>query len=161
MDTEPRIRLASEGDLDALVHLAAAFRDHLQQSTPADADFRTSIAILLKDASTEFSLACGPGGARFGYVQSRYRYCAWTSALAAELEDVFVIREVRRHGVGRRLVEFAIARATERGCRTVSLNTNERNNRALALYRQLGFVAERVFWKGGRQLWLERPLGTL
>jgi hypothetical protein len=76
MDTEPRIRLASEGDLDALVHLAAAFRDHLQQSTPADADFRTSIALLLKDASTEFSLACGPGGARFGYVQSRYRYCA-------------------------------------------------------------------------------------
>jgi ribosomal protein S18 acetylase RimI-like enzyme len=159
MDTELRIRLASEGDLDALVHLAAAFRDHLQQSMPSDADFRASITCLLKDAGTEFCLACRPGGASLGYVQSRYRYSAWTSALTAELEDVFVIYEVRRQGVGRQLVEFAIARAIARGCRTMSLNTNERNAPALALYQALGFVAERAFWKGGRQLWLERPLG--
>ena len=156
MDTEPRIRLAREGDLEALVRLAAAFREHLQQSMPSDADFRTSIALLLKDAGTEFTLACSAGGASLGYVQSRYRYSAWTSALSAELEDVFVIREVRRQGVGRRLAEFAIAR----GCRTVGLNTNERNAQALALYQELGFVAERAFWKGGRQLWLERSLGT-
>jgi ribosomal protein S18 acetylase RimI-like enzyme len=160
MDTEPRIRLAREGDLEALVRLAAAFREHLQQFMPSDADFRTSIALLLKDAGTEFTLACSAGGASVGYVQSRYRYSAWTSALSAELEDVFVIREVRRQGVGRRLVEFAIARAIARGCRTVGLNTNERNAQALALYQELGFVAERAFWKGGRQLWLERPLGT-
>ncbi len=73
MDTEPRIRLASAGDLDALVHLTAAFREHLQQSTPSDADFRTSIAGLLQDAGTEFCLACSAGGAGLGYVQSRYR----------------------------------------------------------------------------------------
>jgi ribosomal protein S18 acetylase RimI-like enzyme len=107
----------------------AGWRLHACSPTPS------SHATQLLHHYPEFSLACGPGGARFGYVRSRYRYCAWTSALAAELEDVFVIREVRRHGVGRRLAEFAIARATERGCRTVSLNTNERNNRALALYR--------------------------
>src|SRR5262249_44433363 len=118
-----------------------------------------SITCLLKDAGTEFFLACRPGGASLGYVQSRYRYSAWTSALTAELEDVFVISEVRRQGVGRQLVDFAIARAIARGCRTVGLNTNERNAPALALYRDLGFVAERAFWKGGRQLWLERPLG--
>jgi GNAT superfamily N-acetyltransferase len=159
MDTEPRIRLASAGDLDALVHLAAAFREHLQQSMPSDADFRTSIACLLQDAGTEFCLACSVGGAGLGYVQSRYRYSAWTSALTAELEDVFVIAEVRRQGVGRQLVEFAIARAIARGCRTVGLNTNERNVQALALYRACGFIAERTLWKGGRQLWLEKPLG--
>ncbi|HSF29385.1 MAG TPA: GNAT family N-acetyltransferase [Candidatus Tectomicrobia bacterium] len=160
MDTEPKIRLAHEGDVEALVRLAAAFREHLQQSMPSDAELRTSIALLLKDADTEFVLACRDRGASLGYVQSRYRYSAWTSALSAELEDVFVIREVRRQGVGRRLVEYAIARAIERGCRTVGLNTNERNAQALALYQELGFVAERTFWKGGRQLWLERPLGT-
>jgi hypothetical protein len=61
MDTELRIRLASAGDLEALVHLAAAFRGHLQQSMPSDADFRASITFLLKDAGTEFFLACRPG----------------------------------------------------------------------------------------------------
>jgi ribosomal protein S18 acetylase RimI-like enzyme len=78
----------------------------------------------------------------------------------AELEDVFVVPEARRRGVGLRLVQFAIARANERGCRSMGLNTNERNEGALALYRRLGFRSERPRWQGGRQLWLNKPLET-
>jgi aminoglycoside 6'-N-acetyltransferase I len=152
------IRIAHEEDLEALVCLAAAFRDHLGQSTPSEVEFRTSIAALLQDAGTEFFLACDEQGAVLGYVQARYRYSAWTSALEAELEDVFVVPEARRRGVGRRLVEFAIARAPERGCRSMGLNTNERNADALALYQQVGFRSERPRWQGGRQLWLNKSL---
>jgi len=154
MKTEVQMRIASETDLDVLMHLATAFRDHLGQSTPSDVDFRQSIAMLLKDAGTEFLLACDALGAALGYVQSRYRYSAWTSALEAEIEDVFVVREARWHGVGLRLMEFAIGRAIDRDCRSIGLNTNERNTGALALYRKVGFVAERARWDGGRQLWL-------
>jgi ribosomal protein S18 acetylase RimI-like enzyme len=158
METDLTMRMASDVDLDPLVCLATAFRDHLGQSTPSDASFRKSIAILLQDTGTEFFLACDVRGAVLGYVQSRYRYSAWTSALEAEIEDVFVVHEARRCGVGLRLVEFAIARATDRGCRSIGLNTNERNAGALALYRKLGFVSERAHWEGGRQLWLQRSL---
>jgi ribosomal protein S18 acetylase RimI-like enzyme len=152
--------MASAADLDVLVSLAAAFRDHLGQSTPSEADFRVSIAALLRDADTEFILACGGPGATMGYVQCRYRYSAWMSAPEAEIEDVFVIRALRRSGIGRRLMEFAMARATARGCRSIGLNTNEHNTGALALYRHLGFVAERARWHGGRQLWLQRSIDT-
>jgi ribosomal protein S18 acetylase RimI-like enzyme len=158
MEANLKIQIASEADLGSLVYLAAAFRDHLKQSTPADADFRESFTILLKDAGTEFFLACDTRGASLGYVQCRYRYSAWTSSVEAELEDVFVVRAARRGGVGRRLVEFAIARATARGCRSIGLNTNEGNESAIALYRQLGFLYERPLWKGGRQLWLDKSL---
>ena len=161
MNANLKIRVAGEMDLDTLVHLAAAFYAHLGQPTPPDADLRESISLLLKDAETEFFLGLGVGGMALGYVQSRYRYSALTSALEAELEDIFVIPAARRRGVGLRLVEFAIARAIEGGCRSIGLNTNERNEDALALYRKLGFVAERALWDGGRQLWLQRPLGTL
>jgi len=154
------IRIAREEDLESLVRLAAAFRDHLGQSTPSEAEFRTSIAALLQDAGTAFFLACDGQGAVLGYVQARYRFSAWTSALEAELEDVFVVPEVRRRGVGLRLVEFAIASATERGCRSMGLNTNERNADALALYQQAGFRSERPRWQGGRQLWLNKSLET-
>jgi ribosomal protein S18 acetylase RimI-like enzyme len=160
MKTDVKIRMASGMDLDSLMRLATAFRDHLGQSTPSDADFRQSIAILLKDARTEFFLACDARGAALGYVQSRYRYSAWISALEAEIEDVFVMPEARQRGVGLRLMEFAIAHAIERGCRSIGLNTNEYNEGALALYRKFGFVAERVLWNGGRQLWLQRSLET-
>jgi len=158
MKADVTIRIAGETDLDALVCLAAAFRDHLGQSTPSDGDFQASIAMLLHDAGTEFFLARDAQGTALGYVQSRYRYSCWSSALEAEIEDVFVVRGARRSGVGLRLVEFAIARATEQGCRSIGLNTNERNEGAVGLYRRLGFVAERALWKGGRQLWLTKSL---
>jgi ribosomal protein S18 acetylase RimI-like enzyme len=110
----------------------------------------------LKDPATGFLFACDTRGAALGYVQCRYRYSAWTSALEAELEDIFVIHEARRHEVGLQLVEFALARARERGCRAIGPNTNERNEGAVALYQRLGLRAERALWKGGRQLWLQK-----
>ncbi len=157
METELKIQIAREADLNSLVRLAAAFRDRLGQSTPSDADFRESIALLLNDAKTEFFLACDVQGNNLGYVQCRYRYSAWISGLEAELEDVFVVREARRRGVGRRLVEFAIDRSRERGCSAIGLNTNERNENAIGLYQRLGFRSLRPLW-GGRQLWLDKSL---
>jgi ribosomal protein S18 acetylase RimI-like enzyme len=87
---------------------------------------------------------------------TRYRYSAWVPGLSAELEDVFVRSEARRGGIGRRLVADAIARAEQRGCRLISVTTNERNQGALALYEAFGFRAERERYDGGRALWLER-----
>jgi ribosomal protein S18 acetylase RimI-like enzyme len=144
MAADLRIRLAREADLESLVRLAAAFR--------------TSVATLLQDTGTEFFLASDGQGVVLGYVQARYRYSAWTSALEAELEDVFVVPEARRRGVGLGLVEFAVARAIARGCRSIGLNTNERNIEALALYERVGFRSERPRWQGGRQLWLTKSL---
>jgi ribosomal protein S18 acetylase RimI-like enzyme len=159
MEDHLKVRTASENDFESLVRLVAAFRVHLARSTPSDANIRQSIATLLKDAGTEFCLAYDLKGAACGYAQIRYRNSVWTSALDAELEDLFVVPEARRRGTGLRLVKFAIVRATERGCRRIGLNTNERNHEALRLYSRLGFVSERNLWVGGRQLWLERPLG--
>jgi len=155
------VRLASAADLEALVGLATALRDHIGLSALSEADLRTAIARLLQDKDTEFFLACSLcGGTSLGYVQSRYRYSAWTLALEAEIEDVFVVQDARRRGVGRQLVALAMARATAKGCRTIGLNTNERNTSALALYQQLGLYAERTRWHGGRQLWLTKVLAT-
>lgn len=122
-------------------------------------EFCASIARLLHEASTEFFLASTLTGAAVGYVQCRYRYSAWRLALEAELEDVFVVREVRRRGVGQRLVAFAMARATAKGCRALGLSTNERNTAAVTLYQRLGFVTACARWQGGRYLWLQRTLG--
>jgi ribosomal protein S18 acetylase RimI-like enzyme len=158
MKTDVTIHMASEADLDALVRLAVAFRDHVGQMTPSAEEFCVSMAVLLHDASAEFFLASTPTGAAVGYVQCRYRYSAWRLALEAELEDVFVVREVRRRGVGKRLVAFAIARATAKGCRSLGLSTNECNTAAVTLYQRLGFAATWARWQGGRNLWLQRPL---
>jgi len=152
------IHRAGSGDLEVLVRLAAAFRDHLERTAPTDDAFRAGFATLLEDPGTEILIARDTDGAALGYVQARYRYSAWNTALDAELEDVFVTSAARRRGIGRDLVERAVRSARDKGCRVIGLNTNERNAAALALYARLGFVAERGFWDGARQLWLEKSL---
>ena len=48
----------------------------------------------------------------------------------------------RGSGLGRALVQAAIERARERGCRRIELDVDEANAPALALYRSLGFSGE-------------------
>jgi ribosomal protein S18 acetylase RimI-like enzyme len=83
-------------------------------------------------------------------VQLRYRWGIWRAGFDCLLEDLYIVEEARRSGLGRALVEGAIARARERGCRRMELDTNEDNTAARALYEGLGFVNDRY---GGRDLY--------
>ena len=56
-----------------------------------------------------------------------------------EVKNMAVQESHQGRGIGRALMEAAIARARERGCARVQLDVNERNETALSLYRSLGF----------------------
>ncbi len=61
--------------------------------------------------------------------------------------------------MGLALLEFAIGRAQGRGARSLTLNTNERNETALRLYRKAGFVLQSEgIYGDGREICLERKL---
>jgi ribosomal protein S18 acetylase RimI-like enzyme len=67
------------------------------------------------------------------------------------------VREsARRSGLGRALVDAAIERARERGCRRIELDVNEDNVAARALYEARGFLTEPK--PPGRTLFIGRPL---
>ncbi|WP_127506750.1 GNAT family N-acetyltransferase [Actinoplanes solisilvae] len=57
------------------------------------------------------------------------------------IEAVRVRGDRRGAGLGRRLMEFAVGRARERGCRLVQLTTDKRRVDAHRFYAGLGFVA--------------------
>jgi ribosomal protein S18 acetylase RimI-like enzyme len=70
----------------------------------------------------------------------RYRFGIWRAGVDCLVEDVFVIEDARGSGLGRALMDAAIARARERGARRMELDTSDRNAPAIALYESLGFV---------------------
>jgi ribosomal protein S18 acetylase RimI-like enzyme len=151
MDTPPLIRLATPADLESLVGLHVEFRDSLQRTTPTADGFRDALAQLLHRPELAFFFATEQGRP-LGYAAQRYLFSSWAQGEEALLEDLYVSAEARGAGLGRRLVEAAIAHARERGCRSMSLDTNENNAASNAVYRRLGFTSARARWQGGRQI---------
>lgn len=151
--TAPEIRLADAGDIDAVAELLSAFRDWFGKSEPTTAEIRASVERILDDGDGEYLLAF-LGSQPVGVCQLRYRWSVWTSSPDCWLEDLFVIEDARGSGLGRALVDAALARADEHGCGRIELDVNERNEPALALYRASGFELD---WKPpGRSILMGR-----
>ncbi|MGI8427805.1 MAG: GNAT family N-acetyltransferase [Solirubrobacteraceae bacterium] len=132
--------LASPEEVEDVARLLVEFRNHLGHSWPPADSFITSVGQLIDGPDTEFLLAASDKDALpAGICQLRFRHSVWTAAEDCWLEDLFVLREVRRRGLARALVERALERAREHGSRRVELDTNEDNHGAIRLYERLGF----------------------
>jgi GNAT superfamily N-acetyltransferase len=65
-------------------------------------------------------------------------------ATRALIESVRVARSWRGGGLGRALLQWALAAARERGCGLAQLTTDRRRTDALRFYESLGFVASHI-----------------
>jgi ribosomal protein S18 acetylase RimI-like enzyme len=156
--TTAHIWRAQPHDVPAVAGLLVAFRNHLGFDQPSDDAVLASVERLVEDPATDYLLGAAQEGApATGLVQLRYRWSVWRDAEDCELEDLFVSPDARRGGLGRALVAAAIDRVRERGCGRIALDTAERNEAAVALYRSFGFSDEA--YEGGRamlmRLWLD------
>ncbi len=68
-------------------------------------------------------------------------YLTYQGGWRATIEGVRVARSLRAQGVGRSLVEEAVARARSRGCHLVQLTTDKTREDAKVFYERLGFAA--------------------
>ena len=66
---------------------------------------------------------------------------AWerTTLGVPEIQDVFVLRELRGRGIGTRLSQAAEELARARGHESISISSSVANEGALRLYRRLGY----------------------
>lgn len=158
--TDSTIRIAWARDASLLAGLIAGFRDHLKATSPTDSDIRAHLPRALRDSGIEFSCAWLEREA-VGYTQTRFLVSVWAPGIEAHLEDLFVVPGARRRSVGRSLLRHALARAEARGAVRFSLNTNDGNESAHALYRSEGLTPQsHALYPGGREVLWSRSLGT-
>ena len=157
--------MAGREDIPGVVRGLKGFAALLPGSLAPDEELARGVARLLEDPDTDFFVAHNRVGRCVGFLQQRYRYSLWLSAEEANIEDVFVAQADRGLGLGRALMELALARAVERGCRRAVLDIIETNVIPLALYERMGFTRERErsIAEGdpptrGRQLFMVKPL---
>ena len=151
------IWVAAPKDAPAVVRLLGEFRDWWGSSGPSDDEMLASVRRIMAGDDGEFLLATSqPHGEPQAVCQIRFRWCVWKSAEDCWLEDLYVQDAARRAGLGRALVEAAVAHAQSRGCRRIDLDVNEDNAPARALYAACGFSFEPK--APGRTLYIARIL---
>lgn len=132
---------AGAADAATVARLMAEFRDHLWKSEPAEAEIRASVERILTDPQSEFLIASDDERPA-GVCQLRYRWSVWTSSEDCWLEDLFVVPDARRAGLGRALVDAALSSARARGCVRIELDVDQDNKPAMGLYQRCGFSLE-------------------
>ncbi|HSG46377.1 MAG TPA: GNAT family N-acetyltransferase [Longimicrobiales bacterium] len=136
-------RLARESDLPVLVALLVddplgATRERLEDPLPAS--YHAAFQAIRDDPNQGLLLAQN-GSEVVGMLQLTFiPSLTYQGSWRAQIEGVRVAGTARSRGVGRQLVEEAVRRAAQRGCRMVQLTTDKRRPRAIAFYRDLGFT---------------------
>jgi GNAT superfamily N-acetyltransferase len=150
-----RVWRADAADAANVARLIAEFGAWFGNHTPDEDAIRASVERIMSGGDGEYLLGAVDGEA-VGVCQMRFRWSVWKSAEDCWLEDLFVREDARRSGLGRALIEAALERARERGCRRIELDVNEDNAAARALYEACGFQTEPK--PPGRTLFIGRPL---
>lgn len=130
-----------------------------RRAAEADAD---AVGRLLHDFNTEFDTPCPPpdviaervreltalggfvvllvGEGPDGLAVLRVRPSLWSPANEAYLAELYVVPAARGQGLGRALMEEALAASRAEGADRIELGTSEDDVAARALYESLGFV---------------------
>jgi len=140
----PEIRRARRADVADIVRLLAddalgSARERYE--TPLPRAYLQAFAAIDRDPNQELLVACVEGRIagtlQLSFIPSLSRQGAWR----AQIEAVRVDSSLRSRGLGRIMLQHAIARARTRGCRMVQLTTDRSRREARQFYEGLGFVA--------------------
>ena len=133
----PVLRPATPADLDAIV--ALAMEDAAARAT---ASHRAALDAITADARNEMLVVDGEDGRIAACLQITYiPGLGGGGGDRALIEEVRVREDLRGAGLGTRLVQAAIDRARDRGCRLVQLTSSKRRTEAHRFYGALGFEA--------------------
>ncbi len=142
------IRPASAGDLPELLALYAD--DDLGQTREAagvGAAYQDAFAAIESDPNHE--LVVGEIEGRIvatlllSFLPGLSRHGAWR----AQIEAMRVASDLRGKGLGRELLDWAVARARRRNCRLVQLTSDRRRPEAHRFYEAAGFVPSHLGFK--------------
>jgi ribosomal protein S18 acetylase RimI-like enzyme len=157
MSAQPHseIRRAGAGDAANVARLLHDFNSEYDEPTPSVPALAERIGELLGDGAITVLLAGDPP---LGFALFRLRPSLWAKANDTYLEELYVVPEQRRQGIGRALLEASIEAAREGGANHFELTTGETDTEARALYESRGFTNREGSPEGPRMLYYELDL---
>jgi ribosomal protein S18 acetylase RimI-like enzyme len=132
-----RVRVAGPSDAAAIGRLLHDFNTEYDEASPGPAAIAERVGELMVGPDFRVLLA---GDGPDGLAVLRFRPALWSAGRECYLAELYVIPALRYQGIGRVLMDQAIAFAKAEGADGMDLNTAETDHAARALYEGLGFT---------------------
>ena len=145
-DPPPGIAIepAAHDGLEALLPLIAAYQRFYGVSSPDDECNRAFFDRFAPSGEEGLLLGAWDGEAAVGFACLYFRPESVSARDVAHLHDLYVSDSVRGRGVGRSLIDRALAEARDRGYPSLTWQTAIDNRAAQRLYEN--YDAERTTW---------------
>jgi ribosomal protein S18 acetylase RimI-like enzyme len=137
-------RDATAADLPAIVAMLAddaLGRERESPDEPLLPSYYETFAAIERDPNNSLIVAYQDDAVVGALQLSFMPSISYRGSWRATIENVRTSNALRGRGIGRALIEHAIARARAHGCRIVQLTTDKRRTDALRFYERLGFAA--------------------
>jgi ribosomal protein S18 acetylase RimI-like enzyme len=131
------VRRGEPADADAVGRLLHDFNVEFDDVTPGPETIAERMRELITDGdATVFLGGDGPDG----LVVMRFAPSLYVEKLECYVAELYVVPDKRGRGLGRELMEAALAEARRRDANYVHLGTSDDDVAARALYEKLGFT---------------------
>jgi ribosomal protein S18 acetylase RimI-like enzyme len=154
-----------EADLSKPEHQAAVLeltrgyaRDPMGNGADLTQAVQTVLVERLREHPTTLVFLAFHGHEPVGIATCFLGFSTFAARHLINVHDLHVVSDFRRHGIGRRLLQAVEARARGLGCCKLTLEVQERNHAAQALYRSFGFQGGQYEPDAGIVLFREKKL---
>lgn len=139
--SKPTIRRATREDLPAIVAMLADDDLGKAREAPGDPCYAKAFDAIERDAN-QFLAVVDDGGAVVGCFQLSFiPGLSLQGMWRGQIESVRIAASRRGQGLGRLMIDWAIAESRRRGCGLVQLTMNKTRKDSHRFYESLGFQA--------------------
>jgi ribosomal protein S18 acetylase RimI-like enzyme len=124
-------------DVETLLAMAKAF--HAEDGHPLSPAGEAALSQLAFGDPFGRAWIARTGGRAAGYVVITMGFSIEYGGRDGFVDDLYVMPEMRKQGLGRKCLDFAISQAAGLGIRTLHLEVEKANTQASEFYRSAGF----------------------
>ena len=146
-DAHVNVRPLRASDLDTFLSLIEALAEY-ENLPPPDAQARIRLAQDAMASPPRFQVLLGElNGSVVGYAVFFETYSTFLALPTLYLEDLFVLPEARRNGLGEALVRECALEAMQRGCGRMEWQVLAWNDLAIGFYEAVGASPLHADWQ--------------
>jgi len=126
---------------------------HYEDAAPPDDAAKRRLEIdALSKSPPYHAFVAYLGDIPVGYIIHYYTYSTYDGKRILFLEDIFVVENVRKKGVGKELFNFCLEEAKKQGCCELQWAVLTWNEDAIGFYKKLGFDIDKKHVDFGMKL---------